>query len=109
MRVTVGGAQVYTTTVNSATWTDYTFTFNAPSGDAEVRVYFTNDFYQPPQDRNLLLDKVTVACGAAPDTLTANLDVFTVWESGFCARLALTNNGENPTTDWTVEVDTFAP
>ncbi|MBN1609788.1 MAG: S8 family serine peptidase [Polyangiaceae bacterium] len=67
MRVTVAGAQVFQTAVQSSSWTDYTFSFQAPVGQAQVRVNFTNDYYSPPEDRNLLLDKVTVVCsGAAP-------------------------------------------
>lgn len=60
MTVTVNGSQVYSTTVTSATWTDYTFSVSAVAGQAEVRVNFTNDYYGPGDDRNLIVDKVTV-------------------------------------------------
>ncbi len=111
MRVTVGGTQVFTGAVSSASWTDYTFSFSSPTGSREVRIYFTNDYYQPPTDRNLLIDKVTVLCngtgpGPQPGPLTADLNVFTDWGGGYCANLRITNNGSAPTTDWTVVVDT---
>jgi cysteine-rich repeat protein len=75
MTVTVNGAQVFETTVNSESWTDYTFSFDAAAGVAEVRVNFTNDYYQSPNDRNLLLDKVTVLCeDIGPTCGDGNLD-----------------------------------
>lgn len=74
MLVTVGGVPVFSTTVASTEWTDYTFPFPAPVGPAEVRIRFTNDYYQPPVDRNLLIDKATVQCSAdAPDPEPINL------------------------------------
>lgn len=74
MRVTVGGIPVFGTTVANTGWTNYTFPFTAPVGSAEVRIYFTNDFYQPPLDRNLLVDKATVQCSAGtPDPTPINL------------------------------------
>jgi hypothetical protein len=60
MTVTINGSLVYSTTVSSATWTDYTFDVSSVSGPAEVRVNFTNDYYANRQDRNLIVDKVTV-------------------------------------------------
>jgi len=60
MEVTVGGEVVYTGSVSSSSWTNYTIDFTAPLGDAEVRVYFTNDYNQNGSDRNLHLDRVTV-------------------------------------------------
>jgi hypothetical protein len=105
MVVKVDGSPVYSTTVDATEWTDYTFAFQAPAGTTEVRVYFTNDYYYPPIDRNLLLDKVTVIC-SGDDLLEADLNIFTDWGTGYCADLLLTNNGDAPTTDWTVVLDT---
>lgn len=65
MRVEVGGASVYTATVNSGSWTDHSFSFPAPVGMREVRIYFTNDYYGgPDNDRNLYVDKAVVPCTA---------------------------------------------
>ena len=75
--------------------------------DAEVRVNFTNDYCQPPVDRNLFLDKVTVVCGGAEETLVADINIFTDWGAGYCASLEVTNNGDSPTTGWAVVIDTL--
>jgi hypothetical protein len=69
MVVRVGGVVVGDLFVTATTYTDYPFTFLASGGPQEIRVEFTNDFYQPPQDRNLFLDKVTVECA---DEVPAN-------------------------------------
>ena len=64
MTVTINGSEVYSTTVSSATWTDHTFSVASVAGHAEVRVNFTNDYYVNGQDRNLMVDKITVnSCG----------------------------------------------
>lgn len=77
MRVTVGGVQVFSGAISASAWTDYTITFSAPSGNAEVRVYFTNDYYQagpPVVDRNLFVDKVTLAVSQCnPPPMAINL------------------------------------
>jgi len=107
MRVTVNGTTVYNANVTSATFSDYTVSFTAPVGRAEVRVYFTNDLYQPPLDRNLFLDKVTVlntGC-ASSSTFAATLDVYDDWGTGYCARVNLRNTAATPTTNFSVVVD----
>lgn len=63
MVITVGGQQVYATGVGSSTWTEYSFAFEAQAGEQEIRIAFTNDYYQNGQDRNLYVDKLTVGCG----------------------------------------------
>jgi len=116
MRVTVNGQEKLLTEVNSADWKDYTFTFDAPAGSAEVRVYLTNDVYFQRNgqtiDRNLFLDKVRVvengksSCGAPPaGTFAATLEVYNQWSTGYCARVKVTNNNTVPTKDWLVVVN----
>ena len=141
MTVTINGAQVYQTTVESDSWTDYTVAFDAPAGTAEVRVNFTNDYYNPPEDRNLLLDKVTVVCeqsgpfcgdgtvdpgeecddgntlpgdGCDPNCLIestgelgAIVNVTNDWGSGYCVSVVITNDASQPTTAWTIIIDTL--
>jgi hypothetical protein len=111
MTVTVGGTQVFSTNVNPAGWNDYPFSFAAPVGSREVRINFTNDYYQPPLDRNLFVDKMTVYCngtpGPGPGSLSAAVVVHDDWGTGYCAHLNITNNGTLPTTGWTVVVDSF--
>src|SRR4029077_16270265 len=90
LQVRVNGAVVFNTTVASAQWTDYTFSFNAPNSSAEVRVYFTNDYFnnnvQPPIDRNLFLDRVTVlgsnTCPPPAGSVTATFIPGTDWGGG---------------------------
>jgi len=117
MRVTVNGQEKLLTEVNSADWKDYTFTFDAPAGSAEVRVYLTNDVYFQRNgqtvDRNLFLDKVRVvengksSCGAAPPSgnFAATLEVYNQWSTGYCARVKVTNNNSVTTKDWLVVVN----
>jgi hypothetical protein len=64
MVVSVGGVTVGNISVPATTFTDYTFNFTTTAGSKEIRVTFDNDFYQPPQDRNLYVDLVSVGCGS---------------------------------------------
>jgi secreted trypsin-like serine protease len=108
MQVTVNGTVVYTQTVGSSTFADYPFVFNAPSGNAEVRVNFTNDYVSGQIDRNLLLDKVKVVYNtcATANPLNAQVNVYDDWGTGYCARVKLTNLGATATTSWHALVDT---
>lgn len=70
MRLDVdGGAPPIWVEVNSTSWQDYVFTVNVPPGSHEVRINFINDYYNPPADRNLYVDKAIVECNplAPPD------------------------------------------
>jgi len=60
MDLKVDGAVVATFTVASSSWAPYSFTTAAYSVGHNVSVAFTNDYYAPPQDRNLFVDKVSV-------------------------------------------------
>jgi hypothetical protein len=44
----------------SPTWATYSVTGTVSAGSHRVALAFTNDYYVPPQDRNLFLDKVTI-------------------------------------------------
>jgi cellulase/cellobiase CelA1 len=72
-------------------------------------VNFTNDFYQPPIDRNLLLDKVTVITGTCPpaapppSSLAATFIPGTDWGSGYCMTVVATNSATVPTTNWSAQ------
>lgn len=63
MVVTIGGTQVYSSSVPSTDWTDYSFSVEAPAGEHEVQIRFTNDYYQNGQDRNLFVDELSIGCG----------------------------------------------
>jgi subtilisin family serine protease len=74
MRVDVNGTAVFTKTVVGASWNDYTFSYPAPVGNRQVRIYFTNDYYGGTgNDRNLYVDKATVECTASVPTSPINL------------------------------------
>jgi secreted trypsin-like serine protease len=111
MQVTVNGAVVFNTTVTSPTFTNYTFSFTAPVGGAEVRVNYTNDFFQPPIDRNLLLDKVTLVTGTCPPpgpppgSLVATFNPGNDWGSGYCETIVATNTASVATTNWHAQVN----
>jgi endoglucanase len=62
MELRIGGAVVGSRVVNATEWTDYSFTYAATAGSKSLAVFFTNDLYQAPEDRNLYVDKVTVSC-----------------------------------------------
>lgn len=47
-------------TFNAINWTSYTAQVNVTQGSHKVAFAFTNDFYFPPADRNLYVDKVTI-------------------------------------------------
>lgn len=60
MVVSVGGTTVGQVSVASAGWTTYTFNFSTSAGTKEIRVAFTNDYYDGTNDRNLMVDKIKV-------------------------------------------------
>ncbi len=102
MTVTINGSQVYSTTVSSATWTDYTFSVSSAAGHAEVRINFTNDYYVNGEDRNLIVDKVAVnSCDGTTggDTCTVETAV----------DLGLDGHSVAVPTDGCVKVDSAYP
>ncbi len=60
MEVRIDQNEVGTVTVDSSSWAVYTIHAYVSSGTHEVAIAFTNDYYDPPQDRNLYVDKVTI-------------------------------------------------
>ena len=48
------------TTVGSGTWTVYTVSTTVTQGTHNVAIAYTNDLNAPPEDRNLLVDKITI-------------------------------------------------
>ena len=102
MTVTVNGSKVYSVTVDSASWTDYSFTLPAAAGHAEVRVNFTNDYYANGEDRNLLVDKVTItSCEAATPGGDCTIET--------AVNLGLDGNNVTVPTDGCVKVDSTYP
>ncbi len=102
MTVTINGSEVYSTTVSSATWSDYTFDVSLASDTLEVLVSFTNDYYVNGEDRNLIVDKVTVSSCEGP----SGEDDCTV---GTAVDLGSDGNGVVVPTDGCAKVDSGYP
>lgn len=63
MVVSVNGSPIGNVTVDTEWYSEYTFDFLPSAGPQQIRVSFDNDAYAPPDnDRNLVVDKVTVGC-----------------------------------------------
>ena len=60
MEVRIDQITVGTVTVDSSNWTIYSIEAYVTSGTHEVAIAFTNDYYNSPEDRNLLIDKIIV-------------------------------------------------
>jgi len=60
MEVRIDQNEVGTVTVDSSSWAVYTIQADVSSGTHEVAIAFTNDYYDPPEDRNLYVDKITL-------------------------------------------------
>ncbi|MBI3321452.1 MAG: hypothetical protein HYZ91_04200, partial [Candidatus Omnitrophica bacterium] len=52
--------------VNDKNWQTYVLTGSVTAGAHQVAIAFTNDYYNAPEDRNLYVDKITIA---APDAM----------------------------------------
>lgn len=62
MMVRVGGVSIGNTSVNSSALEQYAFDYVASSGVQTVSVEFDNDFYDPPEDRNLIVAELALVC-----------------------------------------------
>jgi Ca-dependent carbohydrate-binding module xylan-binding len=69
MTVSIDGKAISTTNVSATSWTDYTTATTIPAGSHTLSIAFTNNYQRGwGCDRNLLLDKVTVAAGNTTTT-----------------------------------------
>jgi hypothetical protein len=106
MVVRVGGIIVGNVTLTNTSYQSFNFNFTTTSGNKEIRITFDNDFFGGGQDRNLLLDLVSVSCPPPAPALSATLPVTSNWGTGYCVNLAITNNGTAATSTWTAIVNT---
>jgi PKD repeat protein len=60
MKIGIDRNEVGAVTVDTSDWAVYTIQAHVSSGSHEVEIAFTNDYYNPPEDRNLYVDKVTI-------------------------------------------------
>lgn len=87
----------------------YDFFFNASGGNALVEVVFDNDVNSGGQDRNLILQTVSVDCEEAPEgepELNAWFVKTSDWYYGYCVDIYVTNTGTGPTMTWQATVNT---
>jgi endo-1,4-beta-xylanase len=68
-RVLFDSRTVLKTAVSSTNWGTYTFSQSVTTGRHAVSIGFLNDFYEPPEDRNLTLLSLTVV--SPPDVAAA--------------------------------------
>jgi hypothetical protein len=62
MVVRIDGMVIGSSPVSTPEWTDYEFSFDSTASTSEIAIEFTNDFYDPPVDRNLLVDRIIMSC-----------------------------------------------
>ena len=102
--LSVGGVAVGNVTVNSTTYSNYTFDFTTTPGSKEIRVTYDNDLASP--NRDLILDFVQVVCMSNTATLSVSFPVTANWGTGYCVDVAITNTGTAATNSWTVVLNT---
>ena len=112
MELRIDQVAITTFTVNSSAWATFTTRKTVTAGSHRVAVAFTNDYYSPPQDRNLYIDKiridppvptpdttpptgsVTINGGAATaKNLTATLTLAETDNAGPVAQMQFSNTG----------------
>jgi hypothetical protein len=74
LKLSVGGVEIGSADVNETGYVDKLFVFTATAGTQQLRVTYDNDTWIAPggpgNDRNLLVDKVEVLCGAGAGNAT---------------------------------------
>ncbi len=76
MAVEVDGRRVGTSSVSSTAWSDVGFSVNAAAGTHSVKVAFTNDYLTRACDRNLRVDRISVASSTASSPAPAPAPAF---------------------------------
>jgi hypothetical protein len=61
MELRIDQRPVGTVTVPSITWSSYTIDADIAGGTHNVAVAFTNDYYNPPDDRNLYVNNIAIS------------------------------------------------
>ncbi|MFQ6097235.1 MAG: carbohydrate-binding domain-containing protein, partial [Armatimonadota bacterium] len=60
VQVRIDDEAVGSVELQSENWRGYSLPVQLSEGEHEIRLVFTNDYYNPPEDRNLALDRVEV-------------------------------------------------
>jgi len=74
MEIRIDQSVIGRVTVNSAAWETYVVEGNIPAGIHRVAIAFTNDYYSPPEDRNLYLDSVSISLSGKKTQITLAWD-----------------------------------
>src|SRR5690606_21569820 len=61
MELRLNQSAVQSFTVDSTSWGTYVVTASVPAGSRNVAVAFTNEYFSPPDDRKLYVDKVIIS------------------------------------------------
>ena len=64
MEIRIDQSPIGSVTVDSGIWETYVIEGNIPAGIHNVAIAFTNDYYNPPEDRNLYVDTVFISLSA---------------------------------------------
>jgi hypothetical protein len=78
MELRIDQQPVQKVSVPASSWTSYVIDADVKAGSHKVAIAFTNDYYNPPEDRNLFVDKVAISllssATTAPPTSTGTSD-----------------------------------
>jgi hypothetical protein len=61
MEIRIDQSTIDSVTVNSGIWGTYVIEGNVSAGIHKVAIAFTNDYYNPPEDRNLYVDSIFIS------------------------------------------------
>ena len=64
MEIRIDKSTIGSVTVNSGIWGTYVIEGNISAGIHKVAIAFTNDYYKPPEDRNLFVDSIFISSSA---------------------------------------------
>lgn len=93
MEIRIDQAVIATVVVNAGVWTTYPRTAQISAATHAVAIAFTNDAYAPPEDRNLLIDKVTILAPSSdtiPPTVSLSAPASSATVSGTSVTVSAT-------------------
>ena len=99
MEIRIDQTTVASIQVNSSTWSTFSTTVPVQAGTHDVAIAFVNNYYAPPEDRNLYVDRVSIMPGdeippsslitleaeemATKTTGNAVPDGWVIWKNGY--------------------------
>ena len=104
MEIRIDQTTVASIQVNSSTWSNFSATVPVQAGTRKVAIAFVNNYYAPPQDRNLYADRVSIMPGeeippsslitleaedmSTKTTGTAVSNGWNIWQNGYLEESA---------------------